>query len=98
MSTVLLNHTMNDGSRQFAALPESESWHRLRDHISRLAGARITKFITDDVTEAWIDFTYREHSFTVNNQFGEFWFFVSDPSCADDILTGVVRHCEGLLS
>jgi hypothetical protein len=89
---------MNDGSRQFAALPESESWHRLRDHVSELAGAQVTDFITDEITEAWFDFTYREQRFTVNNQFGEYQFFVRDPSCGDDILTEVVRHCDSLLS
>jgi hypothetical protein len=89
---------MNDGSRQFAALPESESWHRLRDHVSELAGAQVTDLITDEITEAWLDFTYRGQRFNVNNQFGEYWFFVRDPSCADDILTEVVRHCDSLLS
>ena len=98
MSITLLHQTMHDGSRMFAALPESESWHRLRDHISQLAGAQVTDFITDEITEAWIDFTYRGYSLTVNNQFGEFWFFVRDPNCADDILSEVVRHCETLLS
>jgi hypothetical protein len=51
-----------------------------------------------EYTEAWFDFTYREQRFTVNNQFGEYQFFVRDPSCGDDILTEVVRHCDSLLS
>lgn len=89
---------MKDGSRQFAALPENESSQRLRDHLSRLAGAQVTEFLTDGVTEAWIDFTYRGHTFAVNNPFGEFLFFVTEPNCAEDILTEVVKHCQGLLS
>lgn len=97
MNIALLNLTMHDGSRQFAALPESVSWSRLSAHLSQLAGAHVTNCITAGVTEAWIDFTYRGHIFTVNNPFGEFWFFVSDPRCADEILAAVVSHCRTLL-
>jgi hypothetical protein len=89
---------MNDGSRQFAALPESRSWYELRDHVSRLSGAKVADFVTDGVTEAWIEFTYRGQAFTINNQFGEFWFFVRDPGCSADILTEVVSHCQSLLA
>jgi hypothetical protein len=95
--TTLLYHTMHDGSRQFAALPESQPWTTLRDHLVRLPGAQITDFLTDGVTEAWIDFCYRGHAFTINNQYGEFWFFVRDPHCADEILVEVVAYCLKLL-
>ncbi len=97
MRTELLNHTMHDGSRQFAALPESQSFDRLRDHLKIFNGAVVTEFLTDGVTEVWIDFVYRRHCFTVNNQFGEYWFFVADPNCPDEVLTEVVSHCETLL-
>ena len=66
----LLDLRMKDGSRHFAALPE-----------------------TYDV-EAWIDFKYRGHSFTLNNQCNEWWFFVDDPACPDGILRQVVAHFE----
>jgi hypothetical protein len=61
----LLNIAMPNGIRQFASLPESRSWWALRDHLARLPGVTITDFVTDGVTEAWIDFTYRGHSFTI---------------------------------
>ena len=93
----LLNMTMNDGSRHFAALPESKSWYELRDCIAALPGAQVTDFITDRVVEAWIDFTYRGHRFSAKNQFGEFWFFVQDPACREEILDEVALHCAGLL-
>lgn len=89
---------MHDGSRQFAALPESVSWEQLRDHLARLEGVVVTDFITDHVVEAWIDFSYRGHDFTVNNQFGEYWFFVEDPACDSEILLAIVAHCQRLLS
>ena len=89
---------MHDGSRHFASLPESCSWVALRRHIERLPGAAVTKYISDDVTEMWLDFSFRGHPFTVNNQFGEFWFFTSDPACSDYTLRAVVEHCESLLS
>jgi len=88
---------MNDGGRHFAGLPETYDWHRLHAHARCLACATVTGFMTDDVTEAWLDFTYRDHVFSVNNQFGEWWFFVQDPACSDAILHAVIEHFEGLL-
>jgi hypothetical protein len=97
MSAKLINIIMNDGSRQFGDLPESIDWHQLRDHIDRLDGVQITDFITDNVTEVWIDFFYRGQQFSVNNQFGEYWFFVDNPRCKEEILEAVLGHCELVL-
>ena len=97
MNTKLLTHTTNDGSRWFASMPESCSWSELRDHIAKLSGVSIIGFLTDHVTEVWIDFSYRGHTFSINNQFGEFWFFVREPDCQDDILTEIVEHCHSVL-
>ena len=97
MKIELLTRTTSDGSRWFTELPESRSFEELRDHLARLTGVRITEFLTDHVTEAWIDFAYRGHTFSVNNQFGDYWFFVREPSCPDDILTEVVSHCHPFL-
>jgi hypothetical protein len=88
---------MHDGSRQFAELPEACVWDEFRQHIAQLAGATVTDYLTDNVTEMWLDFSFRGHAFTVNNQSGDFWFFVRDPACPDDILAAVVEHCESLL-
>lgn len=93
---------MNDGSRHFADLPETydtaqPQWYALRDHIAALNGARPTGFVTDDVTEAWIDFEYREQRFSINNQRARWWFFVADPNCSDEVLETVLAHFEALL-
>ena len=88
---------MKDGSRNFGDLPVTVSWHGLRNHISKLDGAVVTGFITDEITEAWIDFSYCGHQFAVNNQFGDYWFFVDNPKCPDEILEAVLFHCELLL-
>ncbi|MEI6561742.1 MAG: hypothetical protein WCO68_06625 [Verrucomicrobiota bacterium] len=98
MKATLLNFRMHDGARRFAELPENCSWNEFCRHIERLSGARVTDFITDHVTEMWLDFSFRGHAFTVNNQYGDFWFFVRDPACPDDILTAVIEHCELLLT
>jgi len=66
--------------------------------VRDLSGARLTGFLEDHVTEAWIDFTYRQHSFTINNQFGEYWFFVDDPACPDAVLAEVTTHFSKILS
>ena len=97
MAEELLTIVMNDGSRHFGALPQTVLWYDLRDHIEGLSGAVVTDFVTDHVTEAWIDFTYSGFRFSVNDQFGEYWFFVENPNCPDDILKAVMSHCEVLL-
>ena len=99
---MLLDIRMADGTRQFGDLPETRDpdhpqCHRLRDHVDHLAGAELTGFTTDDATEAWIDFTLRHHAFSINNQTGQWWFFVDDPACPDDLLTEVLSHFETLL-
>ena len=85
---------MHDGSRHFAALPETIGWDELRNHIALLPGTEITGFITDHITEVWIDFTYSGHKFSVNNQYGDYWFFVEDVDCPEEILAEVIGHCE----
>ncbi len=47
----LIDMRMEDGSRHFAALPEAMSWEALRDHLAALAEAKITGYLTDNVTE-----------------------------------------------
>ena len=88
---------MNNGSRHFASLPQTVLWYVVRDHVNKLPGAALTGFICDDITEAWIDFTYLEHKFSINDQFGDYWFFVEEPSCPNEILEKVLTHFEGLL-
>jgi hypothetical protein len=88
---------MADNSRRFATFPMAVLWYRVRDHIAELRGATLSGFLCDDVTEAWIDFRYCNHAFTINDQFGEYWLFVNDPACPDNILIDVIGHFETLL-
>ena len=88
----MLNSIMEDGSRYFANFPETVSFERLREIVNQLENAREISFITDQVTEAWLDFTYQGHSFSINNQNGEFWFFVEDPACPNEILFAVAKY------
>ena len=94
---VLGNHLAHDGSRQFLSLPESSSFHEVCDCVRAFVGAELIGFTTDDVTEAWIDFTYKCHAFSVNNQFGEYCFFVADPKFPAQILYEVADHFAELL-
>lgn len=97
MAIQLMDFRAHDCSRQFAELPQTVLWHALHKHIKRLRGVKMTGFISDGITEAWIDFEFQGHFFTVNDQFGEYWFFVKDPACPDAILARIVEHCESLL-
>lgn len=88
----LFDIRMKDGSRHFADLPETVFFDRMRDHLELLAGATETAFVTDRVTEMWLDFDYRDHQFSINNQMSSYWFFVNDPTCPQEILTAVRSH------
>ena len=83
---MLTDYRMHDGSRHYASLPQLLSFNQLRAHLKRQPGVLITGYITDEVTEVWIDFSYSGHNFTVNNQFGEYWLFAQDPTTPDDVL------------
>lgn len=85
---------MNDGSRNFVDLPEIVFFDELRAHGGKLSAAKETGFVSDWVTEVWLDLEYRGHRFSINNQMGEYWFFVDDPECPDEILTEVAVHFE----
>lgn len=97
MTRPLINLIMHDGSRHFGDLPQTAQWYDVREHVERLPGATLTGFITDGVTEAWIDFTYQGYVFSINDQFGDYWFFVNDPACSDIILSVVMNHFADLL-
>lgn len=93
----LLDMRMNDGARHFADMPESVFFDEVADHVENLDGAELTEFVTDGVVEMWLEFTFRGHVFSVNNQLGDYWFFVNDPTCPDEILLAVCDHFRELL-
>lgn len=88
----MLNLIMHDGSRMFGDPIQHVPWDQLRDHFAAMPGAEVTAFVTDHVTEAWIDFTYKGHNFSVNTQYGEYWFFVDDPTCSEEVLQEVLDY------
>jgi len=88
---------MTDGSRHFVDLPEVVFFDEFYDHAETLDGAEITEFITDGVVKMWLDFKFRGHKFSVNNQFGDYWFFVENAECPDEILLEIIEHFRRLL-
>jgi hypothetical protein len=90
----IYDHRMPDDSRNFAGLPETTFFDELREFASTLDSAEETGFLTDWVTKVWLDFDYRRHKFSISNQKADYWFFVEDPNCADEILLEVFNHFE----
>jgi len=94
----LLDDRMADGSRNFLLLPVGKTPPiRLLFRVLTLWGAYPTAYVPSQA-ESWIDFKYGNHHFSINNQFGDFWFFVRDPDCPNDILRVVSKHFGGLLN
>lgn len=88
---------MNDGSRHFVDMPEVVFFDEFADHVEDLEGAEITEFLTNGIIEMWLDFEYRGHKFSVNNQLGDYMFFVEDASCDEEILLEIIDHFRKLL-
>jgi hypothetical protein len=97
MPIKLFNFRMHNGSRHFADLPETVFFDELREWAVRLSGAKEIGFLTDWVTEVWLDFEFRGQNFSINNQFGDYWFFVENPDCPDEILLEVIEYFQQLL-
>lgn len=93
----LLIAKMNDGSRHFVDVPEVVFFDDFYEHAESLAGAEITAFETDGTLEMWLEFEFRGHHFSVGNQFGDYWFFVDDPQCPEEVLLLIVAHFRRLL-
>ena len=93
----LIDLRTEDGSRHFTSLPKTRTWHALRDHLLRLPGTQIVNFVAEEVTRAWIDFTFGKHRFSVMHRDDKFCFYVSDPLCPDLRLYQVAYHCEEFL-
>jgi hypothetical protein len=86
---------MKDGSRQFADVPERILPGQLRKVIARLPGSEIVSFMASvGEIEAWIDFQFRGFDFAVNNQNCEYWLFVRQPECPEEVLREVAVHCD----
>ena len=94
---VLQDIRSHDGSRQFASLPATRDWYEVRDHTILLFGAELTGFVCDGVTESWIEFTCFGESFTINDQFGAYWFFVKNALCNQEHLLVVKARWASLL-
>jgi hypothetical protein len=100
--TPIFDMRMHDGSRHFGSLPETLSVteshvQRLQAHVALLRDATIVGVVTDQLTEAWIDFHHAGHRFSMNNQSGDWWFFVADPACPDEVLRAVLAHFATIL-
>lgn len=93
----LIDRRSEDGSRHFASLPKSCTWHALRNQILLLPGSQVLNFVVEGAAEAWMEFAYRDQRFRVSDGNGKYCFSVCDPQCPDLRLYQVASHCENLL-
>jgi hypothetical protein len=93
----LFDMQMNDRFRHFADMPETAFFDEFADHAEKLEGVEITDFVTNGVVEMRLDFEYRGEKFSVNNQLGDYRFFVQKPDCDEEILLEVCDHFRKLL-
>jgi hypothetical protein len=93
----LIDRRTEDGSRHFASLPKTCQWQALCEHILLLPGVQIANFVLAGASQAWLDFTFRGHRFSVSDGDGQFCLSVHDPQCPDLNVYQVASHCGKLL-
>lgn len=85
----LMNLLMEDGSRCFAFEPEAGVWD-VAAHVRGLPGAVVTKHDAfPAVGQAWMDFDFSGHTFSIEIDEMACSLYVRDPSCSDEILLQV---------
>lgn len=92
-----LRDKLNDDARHFVDFPEVIFFDEIADHIDGLYGSEIVEFEADGVFAVWIEFTYRDNKFFVDNAMGDYRFHVEDPKCDDNILLEIAEHMRLLL-
>jgi hypothetical protein len=85
---------MNELEASFCNFPQRRFLHEVRDHLLKLPGVNVTDYTDDPVIGSWVDFSFREHPFTVNAKTGEFIFFVAGTGCPDPVLVEIAAHCQ----
>ncbi len=93
----LLNRQLRDGSRVFGELPLRASLVQVRDHALRLPRATIVGFASGHVPEAWIDFEWEGHTFTIDDRPSAYLLSVADGACDEALLGTVLAHFEQLV-
>lgn len=92
-----LRKQITESVRHFADFPGLIFFDDFYDHIKDLIGSEINVFEADGTLEMWLEFTYRENKFFVDNKFGEYALYVEDNKCPDDILLEIAAHLRQLL-
>ena len=92
-----LKAKLPENARHFVDFPEVIFFDEFHDHLEKLVGAEVTEFLMDGTLEIWLEFTFLDNKFFVNNRFGDYWFFAEDPECPEDILLGIANHFRTLL-
>jgi hypothetical protein len=83
--------------KQFASLPETVSWVRLRRHLDAMPGGALVDVACDRMNEAALIFTYRGQRLGVDLHDDVFRFNVEDPDCPEDVLREVVAYAGQLV-
>jgi len=92
-----LKAKLPEDALHFVDFPEVIFFDEFGDHVEALEGAEINEFEMDGTFEIWLEFTFRENHFYVNNRLGDYWFFVRDPKCPEEILLEIAEHFRKLL-
>jgi hypothetical protein len=88
-----INKTVNaDGSVCFGAIPCDLHRGGLKKPLEALPGIRITGII-GDVTECWMDFTYRGYELSAHETMG-LDILHGPADCPDEVLSQILIHCQ----
>lgn len=98
MSATMVKPALAAG-RQFAELPANKPFDSLRQHISGLAGASLTRFANaSDREDAFMTFHYRDHDFRIDERYGKLRLSITSSQYSEQTVFQVLQHFSWLLS
>ena len=80
---------MNSG---FCKFPQTRFWFEVGERLLKLRGVAVTDAMDHPMVGSWLCFTFREHSFTITAECGEFVFSVEERDCPEVVRAEVSAH------
>ena len=98
MSATLVKPSLTAG-RQFAELPANKPFASVRNHLTELNGATLTRFANaSDHEDAFITFRYCDHEFRIDERYGKLRLSVVSSQCPERVVYNVLQHFSWFLS
>ncbi len=88
----------HSGWHEFARMPETASWARLRRHLAAWTQAQLVDSVCNLLGEATLDFTVAGWRFRIDEEESYYRLFAADSDVPRDVTDTVKGYCRQLLA